>query len=134
MFVASGHGAVNQQATIDRLCIELQNTTPARLDHQLTICREAVETGLAGHADVVETSLLMHYQPGAVDLATLPPRAVPIRYEDYSVVDGAGFSPTYDPQHVVRHDPRDATAGQGRKWFEDCVQEMAARIQQWMAG
>jgi hypothetical protein len=92
VFVASGHGAVNQKATIDRLCIELQNTTPARLDHDLTICREALETGLAGHADIVETSLLMHYQAGAVDLAALPPREVPIRYQDYSVVDGAGFT------------------------------------------
>lgn len=122
VFVASGHGAVNQQETIARLCIEFQNTTPARLDHDLAICREAVETGLAGHADIVETLLLMHYQPGSVDLATLPPREVPIRYQDYSVVDGAGFSTNYHPQHLVRYDPRDATAAKGRKWFEDCVQ------------
>jgi hypothetical protein len=38
VFVASGHGAANQEQTISRLCIELQNTTPARLDHCLTIC------------------------------------------------------------------------------------------------
>ena len=132
VFVASGHGAVNQQETIARLCIEFQNTTPARLDHDLAICREAVETGLAGHADIVETSLLMHYQPGSVDLATLPPREVPIRYQDYSVVDGAGFSTNYHPQHLVRYDPRDATAAKGRKWFEDCVQELTTRIEQWL--
>jgi creatinine amidohydrolase len=133
VFVASGHGAVNQQATIARLSIELQNTTPARLDYDLAICREAIETGLAGHADVVETSLLLHYRPDAVDLAALPPRGVPLRYQDYSVVDGAGFSAQYDPQHLVRHDPRDATAAKGQKWFADCVQEMSARIDKWMA-
>jgi len=134
VFVASGHGAVNQQQTIARLCIELQNTTPSRFDHCLTICDEALATGLAGHADIVETSLMLHYQPDSVDLAALPPRDVPIHYRDFSVVDGAGFSPHYDPQYLVRHDPREATAQQGRKWFEDCVQEIAARIEKWMTG
>jgi creatinine amidohydrolase len=134
VFVASGHGAVNQQETIARLCIELQNTTPARLDHCLTLCDEAVATGLAGHADIVETSLLMHYRPDSVDLAALPPREVPIHYRDFSVVDGAGFSRHYDPQHVLHHDPRDATAERGRKWFENCVQEITTRIEKWMAG
>ncbi len=104
VFVASGHGAVNQKATIDRLCIEFQNTTPARLDHALTICREAVETGLAGHADIVETLLLMHYPPGAVDLAALPPRgphSIPGLFDRRH----AGFSADHDPQHVVRTTP-----------------------------
>jgi hypothetical protein len=76
---------------------------------------------------------MMHYRPGAVDLAALPPRDVPLHYRDFSIVDGAGFSAGYDPQHVVRHDPRDAHADRGRKWFEDCVREIAARIERWMA-
>ena len=97
VFVASGHGADNQKQTIARLCIELQNTTPARLDHCLTLCDEALATGLAGHADIVETSLLLHYRRDAVDLSTLPPREVPIQYRDFSVVDGAGFSAALSP-------------------------------------
>jgi hypothetical protein len=56
-----------------------------------------------------------------VDLSTLPSRSVPIRYPDFSVVDGPGFSEKPSPGRVVQTDPRDATPEQGRGVFEDTV-------------
>ncbi len=77
---------------------------------------------------------MMHYDSGCVDLNTLPERDVPIRYTDFSIVDGAGFDPDYkpkqyDPAHVVKHSPHDADAEKGGKWFEQCVKEATTKIE-----
>jgi len=85
------------------------------------------EKNLAGHADLFETSLMLHFEKEnfggqrIVDLFTLPARSVPIHYTDFSVVDGPGFSDHPDPLKTVTTDPRDATAEKGRKIFEDTV-------------
>jgi creatinine amidohydrolase len=129
VFIANGHGAYNHLEVVRRLCTELSNTTPAKVDYHLTITREAMEKGWAGHADVIETSLMMYYDARSVDLGTLPPRAVPLHYKDFSICDGAAFSSAYDREHVVRHDCRDATAERGRRCFEDCVAESCEKIE-----
>jgi len=129
VFIANGHGAANQIETIQRLCTEFSNTTNATVDFCLTLATEAISEGLAGHAAIAETSLMMHYEADCVDLSTLPERDVPIRYTDFSIVDGPGFTSEYDPDHVVAHDPRDATAERGRKLFGDCVNETSAKIE-----
>ena len=134
IFITNGHGAPAQLETIRRLCVELSNTTEAKLDSCLTLLEDLLNRGIAGHAGIVETSLMMHYDSGCVDLNTLPERNVPIRYLDYSIVDGAGFNPDYkpehyDPEHIVKHNPRDADAEKGRKWFEQCVEETTTKIE-----
>jgi creatinine amidohydrolase/Fe(II)-dependent formamide hydrolase-like protein len=56
-----------------------------------------------------------------VDLSALPPRSTPIRYPDFSVVDGAGFSEHPSLGRVVQTDPRDASVEKGRAEFEKTV-------------
>jgi creatinine amidohydrolase/Fe(II)-dependent formamide hydrolase-like protein len=129
VFIANGHGALNHLEVIRRLCAELSSTTPAKVDYHLTLAGDVLAKGWAGHADVVETSLMMHYGPESVDLGTLPPRDVPMRYAEFSICDGPAFTPNYDPEHIVRHDCRDATAEQGLSWFQQCVEETVAEIQ-----
>ena len=129
VFIANGHGAVNQIETIQRLCTEFNNTTSATLDSCLTLAEEALGKCLAGHAAMAETSLMMHYEADCVDLRTLPERDVPIRYVDFSIVDGPGYTSEHDPEHIVRHDPRDATVERGRRLFDDCVNETSAKIE-----
>ena len=102
IFITNGHGAPCQLDTIRRLCVELSNTTEAKLDFCLTVVEDLLNKGIAGHAGIVETSLMMHYDSGCVDLNTLPERDVPIRYTDFSIVDGAGFDPDYKPE---QYDP-----------------------------
>ena len=109
IFVCNGHGATNQIETINRICIELSNTTPAKLATRLTFAQRTLDDNTAGHANLVETALLMHQNRNAVDVGTLPPRNVPMHSSEFSIVDGIGFTPQYHRDHVVRDDPRDAT-------------------------
>jgi creatinine amidohydrolase len=125
--VVNGHGAWNQLETLDRLAKHYTHTTSAVVVWKLAVAREVSEKDLAGHADLEETSLMLHYEKSAfngqkiVDLSALPPRSVPIRYPDFSVVDGAGFSEKPSPGRIVQTDPRDATAEKGAKIFEATV-------------
>ena len=133
LFLANGHGAENHKNVIDRLCIELSNTTPARVMSHLTVAREAIENNWAGHAEIIETSLMMHYDPDCVNLSTLPPRDVPLHYPEFSICDGVAFTKNYDPQHITRHDPRDATARNGRELFQKAVDETCDLVERMIA-
>jgi len=125
ILIANGHGAFNQIEVIRRLSIEYSNTTSSRVGFCVTFALDSLADGVAGHASDIETSLMMYYDNQCVDLGTLPPKGVPLKYRDFSVVDGIGFTPEHDPDHIVRvEDPRSADSEKGRKWFEAAVQEM----------
>ena len=119
--IVNGHGAWNQLETLERLAAHYSHVTPAVVKWKLAIVLQISERHLAGHADLVETSLMLHYDRSRVDLSALPARSVPIHYKDFSVVDGPGFSDKPAPDRVVANDPRDATAEKGRKIFDDTV-------------
>ena len=134
--IVNGHGAWNQLETLDRLAKYYTHTTDTLVVHKLAFTVDVREKNLVGHADIFETSLMMHFErevfsgDALVDLSTLPARDVPIRYPDFSVADGPGFSEHPSPDRVVREDPRDATVEQGRKIFENTVRmfvDLAAR-------
>ena len=126
--LVNGHGAWNQLETLDRLAKHYSHSTDTLVAWRLAFTLDVSEKNLAGHADLFETSLMLHYQKSAygcdsmVDLSQLPERGVPILYRDFSVVDGAGFSDNPSPGRVVQTDPRDATEEKGKKIFEDTVQ------------
>ena len=111
----------------------MSNTTPAKLAWRLTIAQKLLDEGVAGHADSVETSLLMHYDRQRVDLGTLPPRGTPLHSWEFSIVDGIGFTPHYHRDHVVRNDPRESTGEAGEGLFELAVDELAADVERLMA-
>lgn len=125
--VVNGHGAWNQLETLERLAKHYSNTTDTAVVWKLAFVLDVSERNLAGHADLFETSLMLHYERSVldgkkvVDLSALPPRSVPIRYPDFSIVDGPGFSEKPSPGRVVVTDPRDATAEKGKKIFEETV-------------
>lgn len=125
--IVNGHGAWNQQQTLDRLAKHYSHGTGAVVVAKLAFTLDTSEKDNAGHADVFETSLMLGFEKEffggrkLVDLSTLPPRKVPIRYPDFSVVDGPGFSDHPSPDRIVTTDPRDATAEKGRKIFDDTV-------------
>jgi creatinine amidohydrolase len=125
--IVNGHGAWNQLETLERLAKHYSNTTDAVVVWKLAMPMDVSEKNLAGHADLVETSLMLHFEKSVfnaqkiVDLSTLPARSVPIRYPDFSVVDGPGFSEKPSPGRIVKTDPRDATAEEGKKAFDATV-------------
>jgi creatinine amidohydrolase len=125
--MVNGHGAWNQLETLERLSRHYSNTTDALVVWKLAFVLDVSEKNLAGHADLFETSLMMYYEKELlggkklVDLSTLPPRKVPIHYQDFSIVDGPGFSGKPSPDKVTATDPRDATVEKGRQVFEETV-------------
>lgn len=129
IFIANGHGATNHIQVIDRICVELSNTTPAKLAWHLTFPKKTLDEDAVGHADLVETSLLMHYDATTVDIDALPARDVPLHFKEYSIVDSPGFTPEYPPDHVVRNDPRESTAEKGQAIYEQSVNDLTAAVE-----
>jgi creatinine amidohydrolase len=127
IIIVNGHGAHNQVETIDRLAKYFSHTSDALVAWGVALPPELRETRSTGHADVCETSLMLYYQQqyyrGAqlVDLSRLPPRHTPIRYKDFSIVDGPGFSGNPHPDRIVQADPRDGTVSAGRRFFRSTV-------------
>jgi creatinine amidohydrolase len=125
--IVNGHGAWNQLETLERIAKHYSHTTDAVVVWKLAVVLEISEKNLMGHADLGETSIMLHYEKACfggqkvVDLGTLPPRSVPIHYTDFSIVDGPGFSDHPAPDKITRMDPRDASAEKGKKIFEDTV-------------
>jgi len=131
--IVNGHGAVNHMAAIDRICRYYSHTTDSLVVWALTLPKELLEKNLVGHADLYETSLMLYYQKLMglellVDMKTLPEKGIPIRYADYSIVDGNGFSENPDPEKIVKMDPRDASEEFGRKIHEDIVKQFIVLI------
>lgn len=126
--MVNGHGAWNHMETLDRLAKHYSHTTPATVAWRLAFTLDVAEKNLAGHADLFETSLMMYFERERfggrklVDLSTLPPRDVPIRYPDFSIVDGPGFSDHPSPGRVTLTDPRDSTVEKGKEVFEKTVE------------
>ena len=56
----------------------------------------------------------------------MPPRASPIRYPDFSIVDGPGCTREPPADRVVRADPRDATVEYGAALCAEAVAKVAA--------
>ncbi|OHD71280.1 MAG: hypothetical protein A2177_06995 [Spirochaetes bacterium RBG_13_68_11] len=128
IFMVNGHGAWNHRDTLERLARHYSHTTGALVIWRMAFSLDVSEEVHVGHADLEETSLMMHFDKEVygrgdiVDLGKLPSREVPLRYRDFSVVDSAGFSRSPSPGRVVQTDPRDATAELGRKLFHGTVE------------
>lgn len=132
VFIVNGHGAVNHNQVLRRLCIELSHTTTARVDYATSFPDEEIRVGAIGHADIAETSLMMYYDEAAIDLGLLPPGDVPLKYADFSIVDDVGFTPASGPAREVApdRDPRRASAAAGAVLFEKTVAGVCAKIEQ----
>jgi len=130
--VVNGHGALNQVQTLQRLCAEFTACSPARVLFAIAFPTGGqFEFGI-GHADAIETSLMMAAYPDSVDLETLPPRDEPLRNQDWAIVDSDTFRGRPAPDHTLRResDPRwHASAALGREVHEQTVQEIAEQVQ-----
>jgi creatinine amidohydrolase len=127
--IVNGHGARNHLATLDRLATEFTAQSPARVV-LITAFKPDLEGGGysgIGHADAVETSIMMALHPDAVDLTTLPALPEPMRNVDWGVGDGPTFAgnPSADRTLDEASDPRrTASAERG----EHIMTETAAWI------
>jgi creatinine amidohydrolase len=126
--IVNGHGAINHIAAIDRISKHYSHTSDSLVVWGLALPRELIDKNLVGHADLYEISLMLYYQTllgsdSLVDLSALPEKNIPIRYPDYSIVDGYGFSENPDPDKIVKTDPRDASEKFGKEIHDQVVGE-----------
>jgi len=72
--LVNGHGAANHIATLDRLAKEYTGLTSSHVLFTTTAFDPvAVAAGGVGHADALETSLMLALYPESVDISLLPP-------------------------------------------------------------
>ncbi len=110
--IVNGHGAPNHRATLSRIAVE--ESEPGRVAVMLT--GYFYDTNYREHAALGETSYLMAYHPGTVDLGTLPPLPEPLPYTAYGILDLPTILGEPSPGFAVarQYDPRTATAEKGR--------------------
>ena len=125
--IVNGHGAVNHQRTLRRLAAEESERPTVRVEYTMAFLPGAPPLSDPGHAEKIETSLMMAMRPELVDVASLPSTDVPLRYRDYGIVDGKAFDGDPTPDFTVRReaDPRDAAPDLGRKVLNAEVDRLA---------
>jgi len=132
--IVNGHGAVNHYQVLQRLAVEFNNTTNLRVHVRIAFTEAGIKAGSIAHAGSDETSLMMYYDPASVDLSRLPSKDVPLRYQDFAIVDGPGFDGKGRPDKVVEDDPRTkAQAPKGEEIFRTVVEETAREVETLLA-
>jgi creatinine amidohydrolase len=125
--LVNGHGALNHVETLQRLCLEFTACSPVRVLLTLAWPTNGTFEYGVGHADAVETSLMMALHPQSVDLSTLPPTPEPLRNQDWAIVDSDTFRGRPTPDHTVRPeaDPRlVASADLGGRHLDQAINEI----------
>jgi creatinine amidohydrolase len=118
--IVNGHGGENHVETLIRLAKEFTAETESKVLYTIaTRCDNGNVD--SGHANKLETSIIMHYFPNCVDLKQLPPRDVKLYNLDYAIVDDASFRGNPASDFSVNSDPRDATCELGSSTVESSV-------------
>ncbi|HSO27963.1 MAG TPA: creatininase family protein [Anaerolineales bacterium] len=128
--LVNGHGAKNHIEVLRRLSREFTARTSQRV--LLTFALPKAALGVAGHAEAVETSVILHAYPDSVDLDALPPVTEPIQISS-GIVDSATFagSPTPDRTLPRESDPRFfASAARGEQLFQQTVTEIVDAVRE----
>jgi len=133
-YIVNGHGAVNHNEVIARLCTEFSNErNNVKVSYSTAFPNRHIEAGLLAHGGMEETSLMMHCCRGLVDLGKLPPAGERLKYTDYGVVDGGGFIGSPGAGHAVPEelDPRTkSNPAMGRDIHEETVRDMVGRVRE----
>jgi creatinine amidohydrolase len=130
--LVNGHGAANHMATLDRLAKEYSALSSGRV--LFTTAFDASPDGSynIGHADALETSLMLAIHPESVDLSGLPALPDPLRNIDWGIVDGETFAgdPTADFTLRPEADPRrNSSAKQGEDALKGDVVRLEGQVQ-----
>ena len=132
IFIVNGHGAVNHNEVIKRLCVEFSNRTEGvRVDYSICFPKKLVDEGAIAHAAMEETSLLMHFNQEWVDLDQLQLKSAKLGYADYGIVDRGGFDGHPGAGHAVpdADDPRLASSADiGRQIFDQSIADLEQHV------
>jgi creatinine amidohydrolase len=128
--LVNGHGAANQQRTLERIARE-ETRPPDLTVVKLNAWVPPEPPRLdPGHADREETAIMTAIAEDRVNLRGLPPEGTPLRYAEHGIVDGAAFDgrPTEDFTVPLESDPRAATRAEGEALLEQETQALAAAV------
>jgi creatinine amidohydrolase/Fe(II)-dependent formamide hydrolase-like protein len=132
IYIINGHGAVNHNEVLKRLCAEFSNKGKGiQVACSIAFPRLEVERGSIAHAGYEETSLLRYYDEGFVDLSCLPHRRKKLKYTEYSIVDSGGFSGRPGDGYAVPDDldPRiRSSKNLGKKLFDRTVEDIVSDV------
>ncbi len=131
IILVNGHGATNHLAALARLAAEFTVESPARVLLITAFEPDPDGTISIGHADAIETSLMMALYPDAVDLTTLPALPAALKNVDWAIVDGPTFDEHPNADHTLapQNDPRlNASAPKGTKSLEHSVAWMGEQV------
>jgi creatinine amidohydrolase len=131
LVIVNGHGAENHQRTLRRLAAEEANPPDVQVVYTITFVPTVPPFSAIGHAEKIETSIMMALMPDVVDVRTLPSKDMPLRYRDYGIVDGKTFDGYPTPDFTLRaeSDPRDASGELGRGILAAEVDHLVETIQ-----
>jgi creatinine amidohydrolase len=130
--IINGHGAANHIATLERLAKEYSARGPARVLFTIAFDARVDGTYSIGHADALETSLMMATHPETVDLDSLPVLPAPLRNIDWGIVDGETFAGDPTPDYTLRPeaDPRrNSSPEQGEEALKGDVVRLRRQVQ-----
>jgi creatinine amidohydrolase len=129
--IVNGHGAQNHLISLARLAAEYSAESPAKV--MLITAFEPDPNGYTsiGHADALETSLMMALYPETVDISKLPSLPEPLLNINYGIVDGATFDGHPNPERTPtpENDPRvTASADKGKAVFDSSIIWVANQV------
>lgn len=129
--IVNGHGATNQNYTLNRLANEISGETATKVYVSMGLddITEAEGEEL-GHACLLETAEQIYLSSDNVDLSMLPPKNIKLKSSEYGIVDTATFQLHPNSDNTVIHDPRDATAEKGKALFNKAVNTLTRQVEE----
>ncbi|OGV35116.1 MAG: hypothetical protein A2020_08110 [Lentisphaerae bacterium GWF2_45_14] len=131
IFIVNGHGAVNHNEVLKRLCTEFSNEYKGiKVAYSISFDDKSLAAGLCSHAGIDETSLMMFYDESFANIGKLPAKNEKLKYTDYSIVDSGGFEGKPGEGHTVpsNMDPRRANAKIGKNTFRKIVDDVCRKV------
>jgi creatinine amidohydrolase len=132
--LVNGHGATNHMHALERIAREETRPGEVTVISMMVWVPPEPPNQDPGHAAREETSIMLAVAGEHVRLDQLPEQ-VPLRYEDYGIVDGPAFDgfPTEDFTVPAERDPRAASREEGEQILEREVQAAVARVREELA-
>ena len=130
VLIINGHGALNQKAVLDRLCVEFNDGFEPKRVMWVYPGFPRSDAGAIGHADAGEACLMAAAWPGCVAVSNLPPDG-PLKNTDFAVVDSETFGLKPTPGRTVRRkrDPRYHTSAEtGERMMKRAAREVLKEV------
>src|SRR5581483_9064850 len=135
--LVGGHGAVNHGRMLQRIAYEETEQPAPEVRYQTawpsTPSPSSGPSG--GHADRLETSVMIALEGSRVKLDQLPPEPEPLVYNRFGIMDGRAFDgfPNEGFAIPAESDPRGASTEEGRAIVEREVEYMAQVVSERLA-